>query len=387
MSRRKKRKDGKPSFTPPPTPHDIFKAVDRHGDLLARDLSDLRERGMMGPHMRVEAIPTRVYQAIQREARCGFGNGEPYYYDEDPSAFVPYGVDENVFLTDTPQFIPEWLDTLNLNLHGNRVYHYTDAIVQWMLNTRLNIPAEELRLPFPSLMLTTRSETLVRVFLGPKRQKEYTKELSLALVLSHVAPEGDMDGMITITTYVLRSGRMMEWANARIVLSSGFTIGEAVSAFAEERPMKTLADEGQIERTTSWFDANAETYYRTVINCISYVTTPNPAIGEVYEQRPGQVNAPGSDASGRCKVQDVGRGLEPIEIRPSDIFKVIEKGRKRPGSTLAWRVLVAGHWRAFPYQAALGPLAQRNWIKPFWRGQEDAPERNKPYNVDKGKEA
>ena len=78
MSRRKKRKDGKPSFTPPPTPHDIFKAVDRHGDLLARDLSDLRERGMMGPHMRVEAIPTRVYQAIQREARCGLGNGEPY---------------------------------------------------------------------------------------------------------------------------------------------------------------------------------------------------------------------------------------------------------------------------------------------------------------------
>ena len=368
-------------FIPPPNYHDLETGLEDYIHFLELDLADMIAENDLGPHMQITKTKTRLPQGLQVLTGSGLGEGGRAHVPTlDRDDIPPYNLHEAVELGKN-QYLPhDWLDTLNLNLHGNRVYHFTDAVVQWMLNTRLNIPCEEMFFPFPSLMVTTRSETLVRVFLGPNRQDEYRSGMSLALVVSHKHDPDENEAYVTITTNVVVNRKRLEWARAHIHLPYGETVGRAVKIYTQKAINTTKLPPEKEAFFNAWFDDNAETYYRTIINCLSYITTPNPAVSNPYE--PWGTKA-GDGTRNKCITQDVGRGLDPIEIKPSDIFKVINKGVRGSGSKLAWRVLVAGHWRAFPGEAVLGPQARRNWIKPFWRGRDDAPVRNKPYRVDK----
>ena len=367
-------------WVPPYSSHDIHS--EHYAALrpwIEDDVATLREAESTGPFVNAFEAPSRFPDMIERVTRCGLGDRGPRLMSKRPGTnMADISAIESSYLLKNPFLERVYFDILNLNLHGNRVYHYTDPLIQRMLNTRINVANESVHLPFNALAMTTRSETLLRVFLCPKRQKTYDPGMGMAITATIKRDEGLTT--LLLTTYLIKSRRPLEMTNAHMSMRHGETVADAIAQFCGTQDARApLADADTAETLLDWFKENATAYYRTVINCLLYLATPRTVISDPYEPVPSKLSA--NSTRSTALVQDVGRGIEPLYINPSDIFRTIRKGIEGNGTKLAWRVLVSGHWRAFPHQAVLGEMAQRNWIEPFWRGADDSPERNKPYVV------
>ena len=274
-----------------------------------------------------------------------------------------------------------YLQALNFNTGGGRVMHVGDGLVQQMAATDNNAPCGDFRLPFNSFVLTTRSETLARLYLNGNAMLADVnpRDVSISVMVSiGISVEGVR--RLALVTHASIGGRLVGMANARIALMLG-TVRDAVADFLDfgrTTPVEVAQpqDEGVDPEDLNWLGNGAAGYYLTLVNVLLYLTTPASAPRRVAVSR-----AIPDDSAEVREVDVAGEGIEPLVLEPGRLVAALVSGAR--GSRefrVGGRVMTRGHWRSRHGQASL-PDPEQQWIRPYWRNLDGQEKPQRPYAV------
>jgi hypothetical protein len=293
--------------------------------------------------------------------------------------FDPAELPEACTLSPDPFFEECYLQAVNLNVCGARVMHVGEGLVQQMAATQSNAPCGEFRLPFNAFVLTTRSETMIRLFLEGT-DASYTPEMSLSIVVA-VAIDSEGARRLSLFSHAIRGRTLIKCTVARIQLESR-TVRDSVAAFlslGRNQPTMITPSGAPAARPDNWFGEHGESYYLTLTNVLLYLTMPTARL------RDTTVRAEIDDDSRETRqVVVCGEDEKAIIFDPVRLVKALGKGRsKDPEFTIDARIMVRGHWRARKGQAAL-PEPERQWIRPYWKGLDSPSKPQRHYDVRAG---
>ncbi len=247
---------------------------------------------------------------------------------------------------------------VNWELHHRKLFQVSDAVA-WMLDkTQLDLPGDQLRLPFPAFALLFADRHTLSVaerLLTRDRTSPLSGQL-LELATVYVVREG------TGPTWGLRLGFAFhaggdDWPYlvARdLWVGAGSSIEEVVDSRHPESPE---------HEPGSFFTApELRRLVRLVLNAILFATSSRSK----PERRP-LLSRPGTTSAGPAPVPSDEVYFLPghIDIRHVQQLQEVERGRD--GAGLMHRFMVRGHWRrANPTWKDQRP----RWIEPYWKGPE-----------------
>jgi hypothetical protein len=230
---------------------------------------------------------------------------------------------------------------------GGKIYRIAPALAERLLETRIDVPADTLRLPFRSLMLVFDDDLSFDAFHEGRPFGRYRPGGSISSILFD-----------------------LEAPPHRLLAASVHTRGRRCNGMLE-RSMRY--GEGTLEAmlSTSWPGADGEprtaiapTFHRLLLNTLLYIISEDARI--TPPRRDHGAREPLSRS--RREHMVAGEGLMPLRRRtsrhPEGRSARVVKGRET-------RQLVSGHWKVQHH----GPgRSQRRiiWIEPYWRGPDFA---------------
>lgn len=279
---------------------------------------------------------------------------------------------------------------------GCKTYYFSDALAEQLCFTKLDMPCDQLQLPFPAFafVFDTAAPT----------------EAAYALL------EGPMQPGITITVFVredrlpeicfrrlqiiadlLQGDRRVAHISRQLALCEGWSLEQALRTdldklnYAEPQPppppARTVRQVGgdydvEDDDNSAFFEEGLQ-FVRLILNGILYVTSRD---AELAERMTGRTVRPPRTAKAKVKEQGkrpywvVGASVEslPIVIDP---LRAPGQGQplRREARRVQVRFLVSGFWRHRPGAQAGSP--RDVWVRPHYRGPEMAELVNRPYVV------
>jgi hypothetical protein len=346
---------------------------------LRLDLMDIAAERGSATCDEFEVVDTRIMDVLAH--RAAGPSSQPMSWPGERRPFERNALPKAYRARPDLMFEECYLQCLNFNLAGGRVFNVGDGLVQQMAATENNAPTGEFRLPFDAFVLTSQSETLARLFLNRNDMLASVRpsDVSISVMVS-IGENAQGVRRLTLLTHASRAGQLIGMATARIGLVKG-TVRETVEDFLrigrnEPVTLDRNGDEMEGGERMNWFGKAGAGYYLTLVNVLLYLTTPSASARRVRV-----TNAIAGESRETREVGVVGEDLKPIVLEPGRLVEALSaKGGTRKEFHLNGRVMTRGHWRSLRGQASL-PNPEQQWIRPYWRGL-DQPERpQKPYSV------
>jgi len=308
-----------------------------------------------------------------------------------------------------------YIDAVNFSMFGKKTFYVSDGLVQQLANTRMNVKAPMLQMPFPCFQLVFTSKEMIDAVYAASPTDINTVRYDLPVTAVVYECEGTVDHPGIAYEKDIRTLQVMffqgEGKNSDLSHGRHYLLREKwnLEQVLHVNWGKILDDEEQnewLEKLRRAGDSYDESDlllpskeeidelftdttlipYRVVINAILYITSVNAET----ESRPSPVKNMEKDLkfirneqerqkarrqiehSSRLPYIVIGGSVKPVtEDRPTSI-----DGKR----SLTVRFMVKGFFRWQVY----GPGREgrrHQWIKPFYKGPEMAELVNKPYLV------
>lgn len=234
---------------------------------------------------------------------------------------------------------------LNLHLGGAKTFRVAASLVERLNETDIDVPASELKLPFPALMLVYDDDVSFAAFhKGSPFGKAPFKGTLSTVLLDVPAPDGER--MLAATIH--HRGWQTHGMNHR---SMRYGEGSLNAMLATRWP-------GEPERTP---DDPGHSFNRLVLNTLLYISSRDARVGPETKT----VGRPAPFVKSQMAHRVVGAGLVPFR-------RSVEGGRERfaspgAGRQLTSRHVVRGHWKLQAH-GERGSSRKLVWVEPYVRG-------------------
>ncbi|NJR80288.1 hypothetical protein [Sphingomonas corticis] len=340
---------GLPASSLPATIVDFLAANDPELVRLARaDAARLVESGHEPGFARLEEVPTSFFDLVERRLeRLYVAEAQRLGTSRDDARAAVVAREGEELRLRFEELARHYHLVLNLEMAGGKTYRVAPALAERLLETRDDVPAQALRLPFRSLMLVFDDDASLAAFhtgrpFGPNPGR----------------------GAISSILFDLQVG-----SEPCLLAASLHTRGRRTHGMMQ-RSMRY--GEGSLDAmlSTAWpgvddapIRAKGRDFHRLLLNTVLYITSQGARVS------PPRRDAGARDPLNRSprKFMALGEGLVPLGPRRA----VGETRRGEVSDRRSVRQLVAGHWR---YHArGQGRLERRLlWIEPYWRGADFA---------------
>lgn len=261
-------------------------------------------------------------------------------------------------------------------LSGEKTFLLEDGLANRLLHTDMSAPCELVRLPYPTIMMVTRSAEIIDAAHPDKNDKNFRKGTISAFISEFERPTGRTLNLIIIHTNGYDN---LMFIKRSLALSDGTTIEDALMTdWAERGQENTNPVTGQ-PASEEIFKTGLYPLIRVFLNAVMYMSSEK-AIATREITNSAQYRRDTKNYSNRKHVT-LGTGLTPVAAPGT-----MSIGRNRiqlqnhQSDTKVKAVLVMGHYR----NQAHGPgraLRKTIWIEPFWRGDDIAGISNSPHRL------
>ncbi len=242
---------------------------------------------------------------------------------------------------------------LNFEMAGGKIFRIAPPLAERLLETRIDVPAEALRLPFRSLMLVYDDDASMAAFHlgGPFGRNPQRGSISSILFDLEVGTEPCL-----LAASLHTRGRRTHGMMQRSMRYGEGTLDAMLSTRWPGTPDEALRTHGR-------------DFHRLLLNTLLYISS------DAARTTPPRRDRSARDPLSRSGREFViaGEGLVPLRPvgRASGHVRV-----ERTGVGSRVRQIVSGHWK---YQAHGAGRAERKllWIEPYWRGPDFAQVVNK----------
>lgn len=244
---------------------------------------------------------------------------------------------------------------LNLELCGNPIFRIAAPLVERLRETSIDVPAHELRLPHPSLMLVYDDDVSLDLFHHRKPFGKAPRSGTLSTVLVDIPAQ---DGKrLLATTMHTKGDRIYGTIHRSMRYDEGTLEGMLDTRWPGDAPRRP--------------DDPGQAFNRLVLNTLLYIVSRDARVGP-ETRTPGRP-APLVKSARRHRV--VGDGL--VALHRSAGHAGPASNGLGSGRQLASRHMVRGHWKL---QAHGGHSEARKlvWIEPYVRGPELTQLLNRP---------
>lgn len=324
--------------------------------LAPMDAAELAARGYGAGFLRLEDVPTGYFDAVRtmidrditRLARArGIAEklaAEALWRSARDSDYAQYKLLASIYHL-----------VLNLELGGNPIFRIAAPLVERLRETNIDVPADELRLPFPSLMLVYDDDVSLDLFHHRKPFGRVPRSGTLSTVLVDIPAPGEK--RLLAATLHTRGGQIHGMIHRSMRYGEGTLEGMLATRWPGD-PERSADDPGQ--------DFN-----RIVLNTLLYIVSRDARVGP--ETRTAGRPAPLVKSARRHRV--VGEGLAPLHRSPLAVETRVPS--VSTGRLLSSRHVVRGHWKLQAYGVRHGSQ-KLVWIKPYVRGPQLAQLLNRP---------
>ena len=347
---------GLPARELPMTLLDYFAAVEPElAQFALADAACLAASGHGPGFMKLEEVPTGFFEVIRERAQQGqptqalmsrasrMGSGT-MRSSEGPDWGAYYRNLEMLYHL-----------VLNLQLGGGHIFRIAAPLVERLQETDIDVPASELKLPFPSLMLVWDDDVSFAAFHEGRPFGKIAPKGALSTVLVDI-PAADGERLLVATAH--HHGRRLNGLIHRSMRYGEGTLKSMLTTSWPGDPVPAAGSPGQA-------------FHRLVLNTLLYISSPNARVGP--KARPFGRPAPLVKSQHAHRV--VGDGLAPF--RRSLSGQHDGSSVAMPGRQLASRHIVRGHWKlqSFGQQRASRRLL---WVEPYVRGPQLSELLNRP---------
>ena len=290
---------------------------------------------------------------------------------------------------------------------GSKTFYFSEGVTEGLCYTKLNMPCDLFRLPFPAAMFvydsSVASEALSLISEQPANEgsvitvyvrEETVKETGLRVLRLSITEMRGEEGLFSVLrNLALKSEWTLEQA-----LKTDWSVPGMMPEGREALPGGAFSrrDDGTFDRTDETDEEhelekfhNELLFIRLVVNSALYVTSRDAELAERISSR--KHPAVGSGLVGKATKQVDGFAEAPVvfvgvgeSVNPVPI--IIEPGKQhQPGEPMTKalrykvRFMVAGFWRRRPNSEETSP--KDVWVTPHARGPEIGTMINNPYVV------
>lgn len=244
---------------------------------------------------------------------------------------------------------------LNLELGGNPIFRIAAPLVERLRETNIDVPADELRLPFPSLMLVYDDDLSLELFHHRKPFGKAPRSGTLSTVLVDI-PTQEGKRLLAATLHT-KGGQIHGMIHRSMRYGEGTLEGMLATRWPGD-PERSADDPGQA-------------FNRIVLNTLLYIISRDARVGP--ETRTAGRPAALVKSARRHRV--VGEGLAPLHQSP--LVAQTHVPSKPTGRQLSSRHVVRGHWKLQAYGGRNGSR-RLVWIEPYVRGPQLTQLLNRP---------
>lgn len=243
---------------------------------------------------------------------------------------------------------------LSLHLGGAKIFRIASSLAERLNETDIDVPASELKLPFPALMLVYDDDVSFGAFHqgSPFGKAPYRGALSTVLV--DVTAQ---DGERLLAASLHHRGRH---THGMIHRSMRYGEGSLKAMLATTWP-------GDPDRESR---APGQAFNRLVLNTILYISSRDARVGPETKT----VGRPAPLVKSQMAHRVVGAGLVPIKRSAGGMHAQASSNVSRQ---LNSRHVVRGHWKLQAH-GAQGSSRKLVWVEPYVRGPKLAELLNRP---------
>ena len=288
----------------------------------------------------------------------------------------------------------EYFTLVNFEFFYKKVFYFDPKITQSLMETAVDVEGDLLHLPFPSCAFIFQDPQMIKLlhqcFGSTDIVPEY--ETPISVFLSEIKHEG-YRSLVIMATRLSDNGSCYIMLKRELKIEHDKSIADALRTVWGEPDtssyFETMADE-------FFFDDLRMSFFRTIVNCILYLSTSNPEIMKMNSPVENLRRQLGALKSSKKKAK-MERRLASM-VHSASSLPYIHIGRTyRPPlppeasadvdaqqyRKIMKRFMVKGHLRAQAYGKERS-LRKVLWIEPFWKGPNNLDEifGNKPYIVD-----
>ncbi|CAG7857846.1 hypothetical protein MCAMS1_02819 [biofilm metagenome] len=313
------------------------------------------------------------------------------------------------FLAQQVQF--EYYCLFNFMLNGEKVFHFSDNLVEHLAHTDINMNASYIQLPFPSCLFVLTSETAINALHNIRGKEgrismnnnkiDYTAPISVFVTLRPVGLGMKGNKLVILAFHARLPNRSYLTTKRELYLNEEWNLEQALRTDWDTLSPDNSgyghfanSDECTSDKVgDDLFYTDGLLFFRIVLNAILYLSSEHAETQAIKSQRP-ELEAKAKEILSAPKRQkilknaaqhsslnydEVGGSIGKIIIKynEGDESGIVGVGGGEPNV----RFKVRGHWRG----QAFGPGGIERkiiWIRPYWKGPDLAKEINKPYLVE-----
>lgn len=345
---------GLPARELPTTLLDYFAIVEPAlAELALADAVTLAASGHRPGFMKLEDVPTgffavvreRMQRKLTTHALPSGSSGKvtrPVWASQDPDAYY-----RNLAML--------YHLILNLHLGGTNIFRVAAPLVERLQETDIDVPASELKLPFPSLMLVWDDDVSFAAFHQGRPFGKVAPKGALSTILVDI-PAADGERLLSATAH--HRGQHL---NGMIHRSMRYGEGSLKSMLTTTWPGDPMPLSG----------SPGQAFNRLVLNTLLYMSSPSARLGP----KARTFGRPAPLVKSQHAHRIVGDGLAPFRRSAGGDYQGSPTAAS--GRQLSSRHIVRGHWKL---QACGHRRAARRlvWVEPYVRGPQLSELLNRP---------
>lgn len=346
---------GLPDRELPSTLLDFFAKVEPELAKFAQsDANALATSGYAPGFLRLEDVPTGFFDFVSRRVEAGIarharseGIAEGLAGTDLSSALGPQRANYE-------QLGMLYHLILSFHLGGAKIFRIASSLAERLYETDIDVPASELKLPFPTLMLVYDDDVSFQAFHqgSPFGKAPYRGSLSTVLV-DVPAPDGDR---------LLAATLHHRGCHTHGMIHRSMRYGEG-----SLKAMLATAWPGDPAREP---DAPGQAFNRLILNTILYISSRDGRVGPETKT----VGRPAPLVKSQLVHRVVGAGLVPMR-RLAGVTHA--QASLNMGRQLNSRHVVRGHWKLQAH-GAQGSSRKLVWVEPYVRGPKLGELLNRP---------
>ena len=306
----------------------------------------------------------------------------------------------------------EYHCVVNFALSGKKTFYFSNDLCEQLAHTEINLPADQLQLPFPSCMFVYTSETVLRCFhntIGAEGRRninlnkvDMTAPITVFLT-SRPGPDNERK-LVTVSFHSRTPDRAYAMLKREMSLSRANDLEQALRTdWGKSNPP---GGEGTIKSIDLNRDTISQTiddkmfytdglmFYRILLNSVLYLTSETKEVSHHETSRAAYIERANREtrAAKRRKILQfsnkfselayslVGESVGKIIVSKAGQSNQEPKSSPSGSKHIGKRFIVRGHWRNQAH--GQGMLLKRLiWIRPYFKGPDVAALINKPYLV------
>lgn len=348
---------GLPSRELPATILDHLSLVEpRLARLLPKDAADLAAAGYQPGFMRLEDVPTGFFDEVRAGIDCDIERyaraqrisdkeaAKALWHSARPDQHARYRTLATLYHL-----------ALNLELGGTRIFRIAAPLAERLRETSIDVPANELRLPFPSLMLVYDDDVSLNAFHDGQPFGRVPSGGVLSAVLVDVPA---IDGKRLLAATAHSKGKQLHGMIHRSMrYGEGSLEGMLVTSWPGD-PVRRPDDPGMV-------------FNRLVLNTLLYIVSRDARVSAETKT----LGRPDPLVKSARRHRLVGDGLVPLNRSP---IMMSDRGTSSSSERqLSSRHVVRGHWKLQPF-GGKGGSRRLVWIEPYVRGPQLTELLNRP---------